>query len=63
VPCALRRSWAGSYSGDRHMQTGRKRQAGDAEAKLTRLYEAIGNRLAELDDPNLKGRIAESAWP
>ncbi|SDR45455.1 Site-specific DNA recombinase [Rhizobiales bacterium GAS113] len=36
-----------------------KRQAGDAEAKLTRLYEAIENGLAELDDPNLKGRIAE----
>jgi site-specific DNA recombinase len=36
-----------------------KRQAGDAEAKLTRLYEAIENGLAELNDPNLKGRIVE----
>ncbi|MGE3363940.1 MAG: recombinase family protein [Rhizobiaceae bacterium] len=36
-----------------------RRQAGDAESKLTRLYEAIENGLAELDDPNLKGRIAE----
>ena len=36
-----------------------KRQAGDAEAKLTRLYEAIESGLAELNDPNLKGRITE----
>ena len=36
-----------------------KKQAADAEAKLTRLYEAIENGLAELDDANLKGRIAE----
>jgi site-specific DNA recombinase len=36
-----------------------RRQVGDAESKLTRLYEAIENGLAELDDPNLKGRIAE----
>jgi hypothetical protein len=34
-------------------------QAGDAEAKLTRLYEAIENGLAELDETNLKGRISE----
>uniref|UniRef100_UPI001BD3B184 recombinase family protein n=1 Tax=Bradyrhizobium sp. dw_78 TaxID=2719793 RepID=UPI001BD3B184 len=36
-----------------------KRQAGDADAKLTRLYEAIENGLADLNDPNLKGRITE----
>jgi hypothetical protein len=36
-----------------------KKQAADAEAKLTRLYEAIENGLAELDGANLKGRIAE----
>lgn len=36
-----------------------KKQAADAEAKLTRLYEAIENGLAELNDANLKGRIAE----
>ena len=36
-----------------------RKQAADAEAKLTRLYEAIENGLAELDDSNLKGRIAE----
>jgi site-specific DNA recombinase len=36
-----------------------KKQAADAEAKLTRLYQAIENGLAELDDANLKGRIAE----
>jgi len=36
-----------------------KKQAADAEAKLTRLYEAIENGLAGLDDANLKGRIAE----
>ena len=36
-----------------------RRQAADAEAKLTRLYEAIENGLAELDDANLKGRIIE----
>ncbi|WP_334150378.1 recombinase family protein [Hyphomicrobium sp.] len=34
-------------------------QAADAETKLTRLYEAIENGLAELNDSNLKGRIAE----
>ncbi len=46
-----------------HKEKGRieelKRQAGDAEAKLTRLYEAIESGLAELNDPNLKGRITE----
>ena len=36
-----------------------KKQAADAEAKLTRLYEAIENGLAHLDDANLKGRITE----
>ncbi|UVC12881.1 recombinase family protein [Mesorhizobium onobrychidis] len=36
-----------------------KKQAADAEAKLTRLYEAIENGLAELHDSNLKGRITE----
>jgi hypothetical protein len=36
-----------------------KKRAADAEAKLTRLYEAIENGLAELDDANLKGRIVE----
>lgn len=36
-----------------------KKQAADAEAKLTRLYEAIESGLAEPGDSNLKGRIAE----
>ncbi|MER9893786.1 recombinase family protein [Mesorhizobium sp. M0119] len=36
-----------------------RRQAADAEGKLTRLYEAIENGLADLADSNLKGRIAE----
>lgn len=36
-----------------------RRQAADADAKLSRLYEAVENGLAELDDSNLKGRIAE----
>ncbi len=36
-----------------------RKQAADAEAKLTRLYEAIENGLAEMDDANLKGRIVE----
>lgn len=36
-----------------------KRNALDAENKLTRLYEAIENGLADLTDSNLKGRIAE----
>jgi site-specific DNA recombinase len=36
-----------------------RKQAADAEAKLTRLYEAIENGLAEMDDSNLKGRIVE----
>ncbi|BCG88409.1 hypothetical protein MesoLj113c_45190 [Mesorhizobium sp. 113-3-9] len=36
-----------------------KRQAADADAKLTRLYEAIENGLADLGDSNLKGRIGE----
>lgn len=36
-----------------------KRNVVDAENKLTRLYEAIENGLADLTDSNLKGRIAE----
>ncbi|MBV5265010.1 recombinase family protein [Pinisolibacter aquiterrae] len=36
-----------------------RKQAADAEGKLTRLYEAIENGLAQPDDQNLKGRIAE----
>ena len=36
-----------------------RKQAADAEGKLTRLYEAIENGMAELDDSNLKGRIME----
>jgi len=36
-----------------------RKQAADAEAKLTRLYHAIEEGLAELDDANLKGRITE----
>ncbi|MEZ2409000.1 zinc ribbon domain-containing protein [Bosea sp. RCC_152_1] len=46
-------------------ETGRsvalKRNALDAENKLTRLYEAIEAGLADLTDSNLKGRIAELA--
>ncbi|WP_309546871.1 recombinase family protein [Rhizobium rhizogenes] len=33
--------------------------AADTEEKLTRLYRAIEEGLADLDDPNLKGRITE----
>jgi DNA invertase Pin-like site-specific DNA recombinase len=36
-----------------------KRQAVDANAKLTRLYAAIENGVADLADENLKGRVAE----
>jgi len=39
--------------------TALKHQAADAEEKLSRLYRAIENGLADLDDSNLKGRIAE----
>lgn len=39
--------------------TALKHQASDAEEKLTRLYRAIENGLADLDDSNLKGRIEE----
>ncbi|MFS8040751.1 MULTISPECIES: zinc ribbon domain-containing protein [Xanthobacter] len=39
--------------------TALKHQAADAEEKLPRLYRAIENGLADLDDSNLKGRIAE----
>ncbi len=38
---------------------GLRRQASDADAKLTRLYSAIENGLADLSDSNLKGRMAE----
>ncbi|BCG94168.1 recombinase family protein [Mesorhizobium sp. 131-2-1] len=36
-----------------------RRQAADAEGKLTRLYEAIEDGLADLSDSNLKTRISE----
>lgn len=36
-----------------------KRQAAEADGKLTRLYEAIENGVADVSDPNLKGRLAE----
>jgi hypothetical protein len=36
-----------------------KHQAAEAEEKLTRLYRAIEKGLADLDDSNIKGRIAE----
>ena len=36
-----------------------RRQAADAEGKLTRLYAAIESGLADLEDANLKGRLAE----
>lgn len=39
--------------------TALKHQVADAEEKLTRLYRAIENGLADLDDSNLKGRSAE----
>ncbi|MEP7455701.1 recombinase family protein [Phyllobacterium sp. SB3] len=39
--------------------TALRHQAAQAEEKLTRLYTAIENGLAELDDSNLKGRISE----
>ena len=42
--------------GERRTAGGR---AADAKAKLTRLYEAIEDGLTDLDDANLKGRIAE----
>ena len=35
------------------------RQATDADAKLTRLYDAIENGLADMGDENLKGRLKE----
>jgi site-specific DNA recombinase len=36
-----------------------RKQAAEAEGKLTRLYEAIENGLADMGDSNLKGRISE----
>ena len=36
-----------------------RRQAADADAKLTRLYDAIENGLADTGDENLKGRLKE----
>jgi hypothetical protein len=36
-----------------------KRQVADADAKLTRLYAAIENGVADLLNENLKGRLAE----
>jgi site-specific DNA recombinase len=36
-----------------------RRQAADADAKLTRLYDAIENGLADAGDENLKGRLKE----
>ncbi len=47
--------------GDRQRErvTTLKRQAADADAKLTRLYTAIENGVADLQDENLKGRLAE----
>ena len=35
------------------------RRASEAEAKLSRLYEAIENGLVDMSDPSLKARIAE----
>jgi hypothetical protein len=60
-PPASKRCWEGSCNADKEKDRIEelKRQAGDADAKPTRLYEAIENGLAELDDPNLKGRITE----
>ena len=36
-----------------------RKRAGEAEAKLKRLYEAIENGVADASDPSLKDRIAE----
>ena len=36
-----------------------RRQAAEADCRLTRLYDAIENGLADLNDANLKGRMAE----
>src|SRR5215831_16860607 len=52
-----------AHCGPRVLGQGERRTAGgrgaDAKAKLTRLYEAIVNGPTDLDDANLKGRIAE----
>ncbi len=44
---------------ERGRVTDLRRQAADAEGKLTRLYAAIESGLADLEDANLKGRLAE----
>lgn len=36
-----------------------RQRASEADAKLKRLYEAIENGIADLNDPALKGRVAE----
>lgn len=36
-----------------------RRQAADADARLTRLYEAIESGVADVSDPNLKSRVTE----
>ena len=36
-----------------------RQRASEADAKLKRLYEAIENGVADLDDPALKDRVAE----
>ncbi|MBO6922732.1 MAG: recombinase family protein [Roseicyclus sp.] len=36
-----------------------RQRASEADAKLIRLYEAIENGIADLNDPALKGRVAE----
>jgi site-specific DNA recombinase len=47
--------------GDRHMDriAQLKRQAADADSKLTRLYAAIEDGVADPKDENLKGRLVE----
>lgn len=42
-----------------HHITELRKRASEADAKLVRLYEAIENGIADLDDPALKGRVAE----
>jgi len=36
-----------------------RKRAAETDAKLKRLYDAIGNGVADLADPMLKDRIAE----
>jgi site-specific DNA recombinase len=52
-----RRKASGLHRRDRLNEL--KHQAAQADAKLTRLYAAIEDGLAEAGDPNLKSRIAE----